>query len=277
MTDQRLEKLKKLLEIANDGLDRKSFELAFKTLIDFIKRTDKVLTDKIDGKLLTAEEKLDELNKIYKETISRIEDDNQATLSNVKKWVFGKVAELFIKSKVNDKVNEIDAKLKEIGGKEWPDTDLLAKQASDLAVSTVLSQLPPKDDLKEEISKAGDLIASTLEAQPEDKKLEIEAIKDLRKELDELRAMKGRTFGGGGLSKSALELHFVDAETPAEVPNGVITDFTTVYIPSPTASLKVFADGQRLKLTTDYTFSGKIVSFITAPLTDVLITFEYRI
>ena len=277
MTD-KIEKLKKLLEIANDGLDRKSFELAFKTLIDFIKRTDKVLTDKIDGKLLTAEEKLDELNKIYKETISRIEDDNQATLSNVKKWVFGKVAELFIKSKVNDKVNEIDAKLREIGSKEWPDTDLLAKQASDLAITAIKPLIPKEVAFDEEISKAGDLIASTLEAQPEDKKLEIEAIKDLRKELDELRAMKGRVLGGGGgFSRMAMEQYFIDDDTPAEVPNGVITDFTPTYS-FMASSLKVFNDGQRMKIgaTKDYTIvSGKVV-YNTAPLADVIITFDYR-
>ena len=262
MTDQRLEKLKKLLEVANDGLDRKSFEAAFKSLIDFIKRTDKVLTDKIDGKLLTAEEKLDELNKIYKETISRIEDDNQATLSNVKKWVFGKVAELFIKSKVNDKVNEIDAKLREIGSKEWPDTDLLAKQASDLAVSELLPKIPTNEIFKDNLSKAGDLIATSLENLDDDKKLEISAIKDLQKELDELRAMKGRTFGGGGgFSLMAMTQHFINDEIPVD--SGDHLTFTINYTPV-NGTFKLYRSRARQNLTEDYTLSGKALTLTVA-------------
>jgi len=270
MTTQelKLNKLKELIQLADSGLTREEFTSNFKIIIDLIKSL----------KLANQQER-ESLLIMLKSATAKMASDQTDDMAVIKSEALAFLAKEMrtLMAEHKSRITELDNKMAEIGSIKPPDEALLAKTASDLAVSELLPKIPTNEIFKDNLSKAGDLIATSLENLDDDKKLEISAIKDLQKELDELRAMKGRTFGGGGLSKSALELHFVDAETPAEVPNGVITDFTTVYIPSPTASLKVFADGQRLKLTTDYTFSGKIVSFITAPLTDVLITFEYRI
>ena len=50
-----------------------------------------------------------------------IEADNKSTLSNVKRWALEKVGEIFIKSKINDKIAEIDLALANIkDGGEGP-------------------------------------------------------------------------------------------------------------------------------------------------------------
>jgi hypothetical protein len=81
----------------------------------------------------------------------------------------------------------------------------------------------------------------------------------------------------GGFNYSTIDTHIVDDETPSGLVNGVNTDFVLNNIPSPASSLKVFKDGQRMKLATDYTFSGQTITFLDAPLTDTIITCDYRI
>ena len=268
MTDQRLEKLKTLLKLTSEGLTMEEFTKAFKVVLDYIKKVEKDLTLKNDistqeltALIQTLADKLETLNQ-QKLLSSQVKmdkalEEQRASLNYIRDWT---------------------RNLK--NGRDGKDADeaIVAENASKIALETLEPKLLGKDAIKEEISKAGDLIASTLEAQPEDKKLEIEAIKDLRKELDELRAMKGRVLGGGGgFSRMAMEQYFIDDDTPAEVPNGVITDFTPTYS-FMASSLKVFNDGQRRKIgaTKDYTIvSGKVV-YNTAPLVDVIITFDYR-
>jgi hypothetical protein len=106
----------------------------------------------------------------------------------------------------------------------------------------------------------------------------IDDIEDLRKELDDLKKKwtSRPMFGGGGFNYSAMNLHIVDEETPTGDVNGVNTEFTLANTPSPVTSLKVYKDGQRQKLTTDYTYSGGTITFVSAPLIDSIITCEYR-
>jgi hypothetical protein len=143
------------------------------------------------------------------------------------------------------------------------------------ATEEVLAKIPPNKELQPE---TGQSIVNKVALLPEGERWLIEDVKDLRKELDEVKKRPIGTFGGGGggFSVGAMNFHIIDDETPSEVPNGVITDFTLANTPSPSSSLKVYQDGQRMKLTTDYTLSGRTVSFVTAPLTDSIITFDYR-
>lgn len=108
--------------------------------------------------------------------------------------------------------------------------------------------------------------------------IDIEVIKGLKKKLEDLeKKWSSRPmFGGGGFSVGAMNFHIVDEETPTGTVNGVNTDFVIANVPSPATSLKVYKDGQRMKLTTDYTVAGKTITFLSAPLTDSIITVEYR-
>ena len=284
----KLERLKTLLNIANDGLSRADFELAFKSLIEFIKKAKEDLVLKIDAKTQTALDELTLLEKEFKQVIENAKAESDNTLAGFKRKTIETINALFIKSRVNEKLqialNEVNFKIKQADDKmagikplEPPDTDLIVKQVSREAITAVLSQLPPKDDFNEEISKAGDLIANTLENLSEEDKLKISAIKGLQDILDELKKIRTtRLFGGGGFSKSALEFHLIDDEVPTGAVNGVNTDFVLNHTPSPSTSLKVYLDGQKMKLTTDYTLSDKTITFLTAPLTNSLILCDYR-
>jgi hypothetical protein len=90
--------------------------------------------------------------------------------------------------------------------------------------------------------------------------LTIEDVKDLRKELDDLKKKwtSRPMFGGRGFSKMAMDSHFIENEIVA----GSGTTFTLSHIPSPVSSLKLYGRGQRLRPTTDFTISLGTISTI---------------
>jgi hypothetical protein len=109
--------------------------------------------------------------------------------------------------------------------------------------------------------------------------LTIEDIEDLKKTLDDMKKGIERRpiFGGGGFSKMALDMHFVDDETPTNT--GDDLNFTISHIPSPTSSLKVYLNGQRLKIGAlkDYTFTGQTITLNSALLANDILTVDYKI
>lgn len=124
-------------------------------------------------------------------------------------------------------------------------------------------------------------VRDKLESLKKGEKLTIYAIEDLADLLEELKKWRGEvgTFmslgGGGGFTSPVY--NFVDDETPTGTLNGVNTDFSVRGIPYP-GSLKVYRNGQRLKVTKDYTLSshGKTITFLTAPESDEELLCDYR-
>jgi hypothetical protein len=135
---------------------------------------------------------------------------------------------------------------------EMPDafdpTDIL-KRINEIEAK--IPQIP--DELKAE------QIRDKLETLEGEARLRIEAINGLREELDELKKRSGgRAFFGGGFNVSALNIHMVDDEVVA----GSGTAWTLAHLPSPASSLKLYARGQRLPLTTSYTISGTSITTV---------------
>jgi len=80
------------------------------------------------------------------------------------------------------------------------DEEKIVSQASEIAITEVLAVVPTIDDLKNDIPKLGEPIRDALELLPEGEKLKIDAIEELRDELEKLKkAVKERqvTFVGG--------------------------------------------------------------------------------
>lgn len=107
---------------------------------------------------------------------------------------------------------------------EAPDTSIVAIEASKMALESILPTIPKIDDFKKEIPKINE-IRDGLENLPEDEKLPIEAIKDLRKELDELKKKIGGIRVGGtvGGSSSKGTVKFLDLSS---LTDGVTNTFS---------------------------------------------------
>ena len=261
------DKLKQFLQLMSDSLTKTDFENKFKLVFDVLKKAIETLDkkyqetlNKIDQKTQEAVDTLEGLQQKHAETIKRIETDNASTVSNLKKWVLLKVGELFIKSAINEKIAEIDDKLVELNN----------YQPKDGAIGPVGPQGEPGSP------DTPEMVRDKLETLKGGERLKIETIDKLQDILEELKNRPVSIGGGGGFSLLSYLQHIVDNEVPSGTPNGVLTTFTLVSIPSPSTSLKVFVNGQRLKLTEDYTLSGNTITFVIAPPTNSLLLCDYK-
>ena len=238
--ETKLNKLKEFLKLLNESLTREEFTGAFQNLIAFIKRVEVQLTQRIDAKTEGKFAELEELKKLYKETIVQIKKENESTFSNIKKWVIQQIENIFTK-----KVNEIDSKIKDANEK--------------------ISQIGSKEETSQQIR-------DKLEMLEDVEKLSIQAIQSLGKILEELK--QTRRGGGTGFSKIAMLQYFIDDETPSGTKNGVNTTFTLAHTPM-TGTLKIYRGGIRQRLTEDYTLSNKTITFIVAPAANEIILCDY--
>lgn len=68
---------------------------------------------------------------------------------------------------------------------------------------------------------------------------------------------------------------FVDGETPSGTVDGVNDTFTLANTPI-VGSVKVYLNGIRMQVTTDYTISGTTITFVTPPSILDIILCDYR-
>lgn len=163
------------------------------------------------------------------------------------------------------------------------DTTGIAEFATKQAILEILPLIPMAEELEQELvknlPKYGEQYRDGLELLKGDERLTIEAIKNLREELDELRKYRGNALSsgvvGGGFNYASLDNHLVDDETPTNT--GDDLNFTIAHIPSPASSLKVYRNGQRLRITEDYTFSGQTITLLIAKLSGEVLLCDYRI
>lgn len=110
-------------------------------------------------------------------------------------------------------------------------------------------------------------------------KLSIQAIEELADILEKLK--KEKVKGGIGLLKGGIhagkgkEIRFIDDETPTGSKNDVNLDFVLSKTPIKN-SVKVYRNGSRMRVVSDYTFANKTITFITAPASDEIIFCDFR-
>lgn len=182
----KLQKLQELMKVANEGLTRSEFEASFKVLIDFVSKL------KVVNQELVAN-----LERKYQETVSQL-SDNKQELETAKKDAMKYCKEEMVKmyKEMGVKMNEMEDKVEE----GLQDPHQIALEASKLTLEAVQGQLPTQEQLEQNLPSLGASIRDGLELLPEGEKLKIEAIENLREELDKLkREIMGRvSFGGAG-------------------------------------------------------------------------------
>lgn len=273
----KLQKFKEMMVLLQDSLTREDFLKAFSDVIEFLKKVERNLTSQIDDKTRLAEDKLDELNAIYEKTIRKIEDESTSSFSNIKRWALEGVGKLFIKSKIDEKLKILDTKLDEINKFEFPSSVGIVQEVTEKVTADLSSRIPLISDIKSELPEWGIVIRDGLERLVGDERLKIEAIDDLREELDRLRKeikSKGSaTFAGGGIRTTGVSVY-------SEIPTGTINGTNTVFALSQTptsGTLRLFLNGERMKLTDDYTFTGTTITFVNAPVEGSNLIADYDI
>lgn len=240
---------------------QEEFEKAYKSLLDLILKIEKAMVER-------NSKALEKLLVIFEEKASKLDDGNSSQIAGFKEDILAKVSKALTEQE--NGMNYIRDYIRNLkNGKDGRDADEAR------VVQEVLSQIKLPEQ-KEIILDTPIEIRNKLESiDNESEKLAIEAIKDLRKELDELRELKTQRMGGGGFSSIAFQSKFIDDEVPTN--NGDDLNFTISHTPTPATSLKVYLNGQKLTLTTDYTFTNKTITLLSALLATDTLLVDYRV
>lgn len=251
------EKLKRLLDIFDpDTLTKEEFVKSFENVVNLIKKIEK--------------KNIEEFNAI-REALTKFQDklkndtgqNVESLKSEVNKLVTEKLSNLT--QEYENRMAAIDDKVLSV--KDGQDAD------EEIIVNKVLSKIkvPTIDEIKNDLPIMSEQVRDALELLQGDERLTIEAISGLQEALEEIKGNKNKMIVAGA------RLQMVDDETPSGTVNGINTDFVLNLQPSPVSSLKVYVNGQRMRVTEDYTFSNKTISFLTAPPTGSIILCDYRI
>ena len=233
-----IERAKALLKIANDGLSTEQFTNAFKTLTAFVKK----VKDSLEVRFIVLEEKIDR-------RLSQLKDGY--TPVKGKDYFDGK-AGIGIKGDKGDTPT---------------DTEL---------ISLINPLIPAPLNGADGSPDTPKLIRDKLEFLEADQRLDISAIRGLRKRLTKLEERPLGGKGGGGLSYISLDQHFFDDQTFTGIQNGTNKVFTVIEAPNPLTSLKIYRGGARQRITEDYTVSGQTVTFIIAPVAGEVLLYDLR-
>lgn len=208
-------------------------------------------------------------------------DKDYPSYDTIEKFIKESIPKKGVDYLTNDDIDEIAKKIVSLIPQEKFDpAPLKAEILAELETfkEEIKNELnKPKEEINFEVElpKYGLAIRDGLELLSGDDRLKIEAIKDLREELDKLKSGAGRMFGGG-FNLMAMNIHIIDDETPSGTINGVNKVFTLAHSPDPVGSVKVFLNGARQRVTEDYTISGNTITFTTAPLTGSILLVDYR-
>ena len=247
---EQLEKFAEAYRAFNNGLTRSELEVVIKKMLEIIANLDKKYSELAEL-----------LRKYHSSAFTNVQNEHAKAFSDLK----GKVDNLFIGEKLAGIFAKVEAKMKSV------DERMSRVKDGERGERGLTGKGKPGRDGSPDTPKQ---IKDKLEKLIGEERLSWKAIEGLEEEIK-----KNRNFGGGGFSKIAMDQHFIDDETPTGTVNGVNTDFVLSLKPSPTTSLKVFVNGQKLKLTEDYTFtaSTNTITFNTAPPTGSIILCDYRI
>lgn len=242
------------MKIANDGISKKDFEESFRNVVNSVKifkqQQDKALAEVI---------------RIAQATIR----ESKQSASSDKNG---------IKDTLDSKIDEVNKKIAEVKDGENGKDGLDGKDADESEViQAVLSQIhiPEIKELSESIPTLGEPIRDALELLNGDERLRVEAINGLEEKLKEL-GERSLGKGGGGFSYIHMDRHIFDDETLTGTINGTNKAFTITKVPNPVGSLKVFRGGARQKLDTDFTLSGKTITFGIAPVVGEELVADFR-
>jgi len=194
------------------------------------------------------------ITKTVSDITEMLKKENEQEISSTKKEMAKMMSDCMdMMSQMEDKMNEVED----------------GKDADEQKIIDELTKIIPKkedilNEVEKDLPKLGEPIRDSLELiEGEENKLKIEAIGYLKQKLDKLEKLINSKIslggGGGGLSVSALNLHLIDNE----IVSGSGTTFTLANTPIP-SSVKVYALGQRLKLTTDYSLVGRVITTVNS-------------
>lgn len=267
ITEKNLLKLNKLFSLMDESsLTKEDFIESFRKVIEYVKSIEEKNIEEVKLLKSTYDAFLQKSKEAHFNTLGEVEtikDDFQGQLN-------------LLLEKHASKLDEIDLKMSEIHSGIDADEARVEENVFNRLNENI--KIPTIDEIEKDLPRLGKPIRDALELLPDGEKLKIEAIENLREELDRLK--NEAKLGGGtqtGFNAGALQIHMIDDETPTGTKNGVNKTFTLNLPPSPSSSLKVYRGGARQRITEDYTLSGQTITFSVAPAAGEILLCDYRV
>ena len=241
------EKFEKKLKAIDSFVLKEDFTKGFKVLFDFVKSV------------------VRNLNKRYTETINKI--DNKIVK-----------AETDISQMLNAQEAKIAKKLSEI--KDGEKGDIGDTPTDEVLINLINPLIPAPLNGADGSPDTPKLIRDKLEFLEADQRLDISAIRGLRKRLTKLEERPLGGKGGGGLSYISLDQHFFEDEVPTN--SGDNKTFTLSTSPNPVNSLHLYRGGARQQLnptgTTDgdFSLSGNTITLNVDLVSGEIILCDFR-
>jgi len=251
---EKLKKLEDLFKMVNDSLTKTEFVKSFELVVKHIKKLEVDLLVKLESKTQGTVKDLEDIVAIHRETVKRVEADNEAGLSNLKKFAIGKITDFFVKNDINKRFKIIDDRL----------------DSKMIKVENRLANIHDGIDADEEA-----MIERLTALIPEVPTFEIpeeitNTIKDLEveneKQQEEIEELKKRPIGrGGGTSAMGVAQTFkyiAHTEAPTGAINGSNTTYTVLVDIWWIAGFTL--NGENIAELPNYTFINKTITFSSA-------------
>lgn len=269
ISKDKLQKLQSLLKIANDGLTRDEFVKAFEAVIKLIADLEAKLIEKADKKTENTLTELDNLKKSFIEFIEQAKKEGETTIGAIRRSAADRVDNAFVKNEankrlntalgaVNERLKDLDRRIAEIkdgvNGKDGKDAD---EQA---IFALLLEKLP--DFTK--FLQTPEQIRDYLELLQGDERLKIEAIDNLREELDELKKRPTGGVQGGIIGRNLIKNIDISSQLDGSTKTFNIHSIWSII------SVHASSSPWALRPTIDYTHTTNSITFtdqIDAPTT----------
>jgi len=247
--NDKLKKLEEMLKLLNEGLTREEFLDAFKKVLEIIVQIKN-----------RNEQAVEMVEKTYSNLLGKVDTEKTSTLAEIR----------------NEAKKKLDELLKTSQEKFWS-LDLNFSTQKEQIIAEALTRIIFPEHKETEFQP--EELRDKLEILKGKERLDIKAIDGLDELIKELedKIVKSRKLGGGGFNYGTMNIHFLDDITPTGLVNGINKDFVLPHAPSPASSLKVYKSGARQRITEDYTLSGLIITFNTAPQAGEIILCDLRI
>jgi len=242
MDKDKLQKLKEMMNLLNEGLTKSEFVKSFEAAMKHILALEKKVIEKNNKEL-----------ESLKESFNKFQTSKGADFDEVKLGAKNFTDKLF--KEQADNLNFLRDKARNVkNGKNGTD----GKDGSDGKNG--------KDGKDGSPDTAGEL-ADKLEMLEGKDRLDVSAIKGLEEFVKDITPVGRTPFGGSVVHK------FIDDETPSGTQDGSNKAFLLSKAP---IGLKLYRGGARQRITEDYTLSGKTVTFLVAPVVGEILLADYK-
>jgi len=247
LNQENLKKLETLFKMMTESLTKDDFVKAFEALTKVVLQTEKNLIEKIDKKMSFEIDTLNELKTTYSEAIKQAKETNNS-LSGLRKWALEQIGTIFLKNKINEKMDKMYAEHETAMSKMYQEHEAMISKM-DMRIAEIptetelLALVKPFIPLPVKGDKGNDGV--------------IEDIKDIREDIKELKEdmkkQKSRVMGGGIMGRDLVKEKDISNSLDGSTKTFNIPAFYSII----SIDLSSFPYGA-LRKNVDYTYNGNV-------------------